>query len=69
VKGTIEDLDTVDRIVVIFVIEQYTFLQSDQFRCITDVNHTEYMVGDVNLLQWGEGTLTRLTSFTSEGHS
>jgi hypothetical protein len=65
---TVKDLHTVDRIVVIFVIDQYTFLQSDNFGCITDVNHTENVVGDVNNPQWSEGTLTGLPSLTSKRH-
>ena len=65
---TVKDLHTVDRIVVIFIIDQHAFLHCDQFGCITDVNHTEYVVGDVNNSQWGKGTLTGLPSLTSEGH-
>lgn len=65
---TVKDLHTIDRIVVIFIIDQYTFLQDDQFGCITDVNHTEYVVGDVNNSQRSEGTLAGLPSFTSQGN-
>lgn len=58
-----EDFDTVDRIVIVLVVNEHAFFYGNLFSGIADIDDAEQVVGDVQILERRKGTFFCLATF------